>query len=75
MNDVKLTKQSEAILSKLLEDVKAHRLTPEEMEKIREGLRLYESLGVLGNVVIKAAAIVGSGVMLYQFFGGRGSQQ
>lgn len=75
MPEVKLTKQSEAILAKLLEDVQAHRLTPEEMGKIREGLRLYESLGVLGNVIIKAAAIVGSGVMLYQFFGGRGNAQ
>jgi hypothetical protein len=75
MSDVKLTKQSEAILRKLMTDVEAHRLSEEELSKIREGLKLYESLGVLANVVIKAAAIVGSLAMLYQFFGGKGSNQ
>lgn len=75
MSDVKLTRQSEAILRKLLEDVEAHRLTPEEMALVRKGLAVYESLGVLSNVVIKAGLIVGALATMYQFWGGKGSGQ
>jgi hypothetical protein len=73
--DVKLTKQSEAILNKLREDVEHHRLTPDELAKVRKGLALLESLGVFAGVIIKAAAIVGSGAMLWQFLQGKGTGQ
>jgi hypothetical protein len=75
MSDVKLTRQSEAILRKLLEDVQSHRLTEEELATVRKGLAVYESVGVLANVIIKAAAIVGSLAMLYQFFVTKGAGQ
>lgn len=75
MSEVKLTRQSEAILRKLLDDVQDHRLTEEELATVRKGLAVYESVGVLANVIIKAAAIVGSLAMLYQLFAGRGTGQ
>jgi hypothetical protein len=73
--DVKLTKQSEAILDKLREEDLGHRLTKDELAKVRKGLALLESLGVLAGIIIKAAAIVGSGALLLQFFQGKGTGQ
>ncbi len=58
----KLTKQSEAILSKLSDEVKSHRgknpLTEEEIAKIRSAFTLYEGFGKMGGLAAKVAGFV-----------------
>lgn len=75
MTETKLTKQSEAILDKLRRDVEQHRLSPEELSKIRKGLALVESLGILGELLIKAAAAVTAIVILWNTFSSGGTQR
>lgn len=66
--ETKLTQQSEAILEKLKEDVRRHTLTDDELVRVRKGLAAYEGLGVLTNVVIKAAALITGGAVLWNLF-------
>lgn len=66
----KLTKQSEVILAKLREDVRIHYLTVEELGRVRKGLALVESMGILGRFVITLAAIAGSITALLNFWPG-----
>ena len=65
--ETKLTQQSEAILEKLREDVRLHTLTDDELSRVRKGLAAYEGLGILVNVVIKAAAFILAGAALWNF--------
>ena len=65
--ETKLTQQSEAILEKLREDVRLHTLTGEELARVRQGLAAYEGLGVLVNVVIKAAGFILAAAALWNF--------
>lgn len=58
MTEFKLTKQSEAILAVLRDEGQRSRLTDEEIAQIRAGLRLRESLGVLGYFVVKLAGVI-----------------
>lgn len=65
--ETKLTQQSEAILEKLREDVRRHTLTDDELTRVRQGLAAYEGLGVLVNVVIKAAGFIAAAAVLWNF--------
>lgn len=66
--ETKLTKQSEVILSKLRQDAGHNQLSVDELIKVRKGLAAYESLGVLSNAVIKAAAVIGAIAFLWSNF-------
>lgn len=68
----KLTRQSEAILTKLRDDVKKHLLTEDELAQLRKGLALVESVGVLGRFIITLAAIAGAITALFNFWPGSG---
>jgi hypothetical protein len=68
MMETKLTKQSEAILSKLRQDVGHNPLSADELTKVRKGLAAYESLGVLSNAVIKAAGVIGAIAFIWSNF-------
>ena len=68
----KLTKQSEAILARLKKDVEKHLLTTEQYEFLRKGMLLQESFGILSRFIIGAAAFVGAGFALLNFFPGGG---
>lgn len=63
-----LNPQSEMILEKLKVDLESHLLTEEEVAKIRKGLALSESLGYLGGIVIKAAALIATLLTILQYF-------
>lgn len=65
--ETKLTEQSEAILTKLKEDVKNHSLSGEELIMVRKGLAAYEGLGVLANAVIKAAGFIAAGAVIWNY--------
>lgn len=68
----RLTKQSEAILARLKLDMREHTLTKEQVEFLRKGMVLQESLGILARFVIGAAAFLGAGLALFTFFPGGG---
>ena len=63
-----LTKQSEAILSKLTDKINSRTLSDDELGRIRKALSLLESIGVLSNMLIKAAGIVAAGAALIQYW-------
>ena len=64
--ETKLTQQSEAILSKLRGEFEPC-LSKDELVMVRKGLAAYEGLGVLGNVVIKAAGFIAAGAVLWNY--------
>lgn len=64
----KLTKQSEAILARLKKDVEKQLLTPEQFEFLRKGMLLNESMGIIGRFIISAAAFIGAGAALLNFW-------
>lgn len=73
----KLTPQSEAILGKLRIEAEAHRLhmskndlTDEERVKIRRGLALVDSFGILTRFIIGLAAMAGAITALFNFWPG-----
>jgi hypothetical protein len=63
-----LTKQSEELLERLNEEIEKRVLTPDELSRIRKALGLLESLGILSNMVIKAAAIVAAAGAFIQYW-------
>lgn len=58
MTEPRLTKQSEAILAVLRDEVQRGRLTDEEVAQVRAGLRMKESLGIIGYFVVKLAGFI-----------------
>jgi hypothetical protein len=63
--NTKLTKQSEAILFKLRQEVKHHHLTPEEVTQLREGLEWMDALkrfGMFAGTIRRA--VVGFAIFL-----------
>lgn len=65
--ETKLTAQSEAILTKLREDVRHDTLSNDELVLVRKGLAAYEGLGVLANAVIKAAGFIAASAVIWNF--------
>ena len=70
MSDVKLTRQSEAILAKLRKEVLLHKLSQEQYEFLEQAVQLRNSVGILTGIVIKAAVFAGAVTALYKFFPG-----
>lgn len=68
MSDVKLTKQSEAILATLRKEVLHHKLTQEQYDFLESAVQLRNSFGILTGITIKAAVFAGAVAALYKFF-------
>lgn len=67
MTDVKLTRQSEEILARLRADVARGHLTEDQVKFVVKCMELKESVGVLANVIIKAAALVAAIAAIWAF--------
>lgn len=65
MSDDRLTKQSEAIITKLQRD--GHVLNKQELEKVRKALSAFDGLGMLGRFLLFLAAVAGAVTTLMNF--------
>lgn len=63
----KLTRQSEAILSRLKKDVEKQLLTPEQFEFLRKAMLLSESLGIFQRFVIGLAGLLAAIVAIFNW--------
>lgn len=62
----KLTKQSELILEKIQKEVDKKFFTEAEMEKIRKGLAVGESVGILYRFILVLGAAAGAVLTVLQ---------
>ena len=63
-----LNPHDKKIYDKLLSEVENSLLSIDELARIRKGLSLLESFGVLSNMVIKAAALLAAAIALFQYW-------
>lgn len=68
MPEVKLTRQSEEILRQLKADMASGRLTEDQVKFVAKCMELKESVGVLANVIVKAAALVTAAGVIWTLF-------
>jgi hypothetical protein len=63
-----LNPHDQKIYDKLAVEFDKRGLSIDELERIRKGLSMLESFGILSNMVIKAAAIIAAGAALLQYW-------
>lgn len=68
MSEVELSKQSKQILEVLREEAKRGLLSEEEVKWVQSSMRLKESLGTIGNFVIKTAAFITAATFIMQWW-------
>lgn len=58
IDESKLSKQSKVVLDLLRSEMAAGMLKPEEVKFVAQALKLKDSIGILGNFIIKLAAFL-----------------
>ena len=58
MSDVRFTAQSQAVIDLLRKEMEAGRIPPEHAAFLEKAVKVTDSLGIIGNFVIRFAAFL-----------------